>query len=304
MHWPPFQMFQQFLSGCLKQRRPWGKVCFENGTLLVAKASILKMLTCHRTGGKIAFQFSEGHSHATDHVVHLPSELEDPGGWFRDCSQFVVVDDEATTGRTAEGLIEAYREWRGPGPEQDYRLAVVLHWNQNGISQRDTFRVSSIVEGKFDVEVKDDFTAPPPPQLRDESEPECRRGLRHGVTHPQSLPPEWEVISAELGENILVVGSGEFGFQPLLLAEHLERQGAKVAIQSTTRSPILPGGAISSARHFPPFSGKGFIEHLYNVPSDHSYDRIYLCVEGPPPDPTHPIWEIPKIVSCPLRVEN
>jgi hypothetical protein len=111
---------------------------------------------------------------------------------------------------------------------------------------------------------------------------------------PQSIPDEWDV-SAKTGQKILIVGNGEFGFQPLLLAEAFEAQGARTWLQATTRSPILEGGAIHHIRKFLALSGEGHAEFLYNVPDEHGYDRVVLCLEDSPPAAEHPIWRIPRL---------
>ena len=94
---------------------------------------------------------------------------------------------------------------------------------------------------------------------------------------------------------MLVLGQGEVGFQPLRLAEKLEEQGASAYVQATTRSPIMLGGAIQHSRCFPALSGEGHDEYLYNVPDDHGYDRVLLCMENMPPALDHPIWRVPKL---------
>ncbi len=45
-------------------------------------------------------------------------------------------------------------------------------------------------------------------------------------------------VQVSPGENILVLGTGEFVWEPFLLAERLEAAGAQVVFSSTTRSPI------------------------------------------------------------------
>ncbi len=49
-------------------------------------------------------------------------------------------------------------------------------------------------------------------------------------------------------KKILVLGSGEFVWGTLLLAERLEKQGAIVKYSSTTRSPIATNFLLSNQR--------------------------------------------------------
>ncbi|MFM8094307.1 TRSP domain-containing protein, partial [Klebsiella pneumoniae] len=82
------------------------------------------------------------------------------------------------------------------------------------------------------------------------------------------------------GENILVLGTGEFVWEPFLLAERLEAAGAQVVFSSTTRSPISTGYAIQSAIAFSDNYGLGIPNYVYNV-AHQQFDRILICCETP-----------------------
>lgn len=253
--------------------------------------------TRRATGGERAFGFLELHSHAPGHVVHLPSPEADPGNLLRTATQVVVVDDEATTVKTAASLIHELKAWRGEdGAGVDAWLAVILHWKQSEDKPRCFNGIESLAQGIFTFDAEANLPAASPANHRAEAQGSvfAPRGVRHGTQVPQTLPTGWD-ISAGSGERILVVGNGEFGFQPLLLAEAFERNGAQVWIQATTRSPIRQGGAIQNIRSFDALSGEGHLEFLYNVPDDHGYDRVVMCLEDKPPAPDHPIWKIPFV---------
>lgn len=251
--------------------------------------------TRRSTGGEQAFGFSESHSHATAHVIHLPSLEEDPENLLRTAGQVVVVDDEATTAKTAAGLIHTMREWRGEnGVAFDGWLAVILRWNQGGESDAAFAGIESLADGKFTFEPLGELPEFPSANDRIDSRVTARRGIRHGGSTSQSLPSGW-ATEVTPGEKILVIGNGEFGFQPLVFAEHLESKGASTWVQATTRSPILPGGAIGHVRTFDALSGEGYPEFLYNVPDDHGYDRVILCLEDDEPESNHPIFSIPRL---------
>lgn len=251
--------------------------------------------TRRRTGGPLAFEFAEAHSHATAHAVHLPSPQDDPHDWFHTASQAVIVDDEVTTGRTAAALAAQFREWRGGAAPLSVTLAALLSWQHEGIPfPHELAGMESLAEGSFEFQATADFAPAPAAQTTLDTQVSARREVRHGTTSPAKLPAHWKA-SARKGERVLVLGQGEFGFQPLRLAEKLEEQGASAYVQATTRSPIMLGGAIQHSRCFPALSGEGHDEYLYNVPDDHGYDRVLLCMEDMPPALDHPIWRVPKL---------
>jgi hypothetical protein len=51
-------------------------------------------------------------------------------------------------------------------------------------------------------------------------------------------------------------------------------------VQSTTRSPILPWGAVSHTLSFPDNYGEGVANFLYNV-TPGQYDHVFICHETP-----------------------
>jgi hypothetical protein len=81
-------------------------------------------------------------------------------------------------------------------------------------------------------------------------------------------------------QRLLVLGTGEFAYPPFLLAEELERHGLDVRYQSTTRSPIIEGGAIGCSLAFADNYGDGIPNFLYNARRE-DYDRILVCHETP-----------------------
>jgi hypothetical protein len=82
------------------------------------------------------------------------------------------------------------------------------------------------------------------------------------------------------GERLLVLGTGEFAHPPYRLAAALERLGADVRFQATTRSPALLGHALEYALQFTDNYGDGIPNWLYNVRRE-AYDRVLICHETP-----------------------
>jgi hypothetical protein len=78
----------------------------------------------------------------------------------------------------------------------------------------------------------------------------------------------------------LILGTGEFAYPPFVLAEQLERRGLDVLYQSTTRSPIMEGGAIGCSLTFADNYRDGIANFIYNARRD-AYDRIVVCHETP-----------------------
>lgn len=237
------------------------------------------------TGGEVAFSFSEDHSHAPIHLVHRPSPADDRHRIFERAASLIIVDDEATTGRTAAALAHAYAKWRGSQPA--VTLLTLVRWKNGDFP---AFDCHSLIEGVFQFTPASSAPEQPSCEQVGASPVPAPRGSRHGIVSPQS-----SVWPSEATARVLVIGAGEFGFVPFLLAEQIEGAGGDAFVQATTRSPVLEGGAIGHVRSFPALDGSGNTEFLYNVPDDHSYDRIILCCEGAPPPPAHPLRAVPRL---------
>ena len=248
--------------------------------------------TRRRTTGDVAFAFTEAHSHAPSHNVHLPEAENDPDGSFDSAKTLVIIDDEMTTGRTAENLVRVYERRRKEHVAA--HLAVLVRWSASQDSPSG-LKTHALLEGAFEFSPAPHFTPEPLAEANGAHQVAAPRGTRHGLTEAQSSP--WSDIPSG---RMLVVGTGEFGFVPLLLAEQIEAKGGEAFLQCTTRSPVALGGAVRHVRSFPAISGEGYTEFLYNVPDDHDYDRVILCCEDRLPDPGHPILALPRLECRPM----
>jgi len=243
----------------------------------------------------LAFSFEESHSHATLHFIHVPSNSEGLR-LMRESPSIVIVDDETTTGNTARKLLWEFSKWRGDNCSPTHQfLAVILQWTGmtrwSGAAEHE---VVSLYSGSLSV---DGPSVAKPWETRSPATVhEACFGLedsRRGRFQPQLCRHH---VICRPGESVLVLGHGEFGYIPLLLAEDLERQGAIAWLGSTTRSPIRKGGAITSARGpFAAVSGEPHVEFLYNVPDHHKYDRVLLCLEEGWPHDGHPLLQVPRL---------
>jgi hypothetical protein len=286
-----------------------GQSVFREWRRLGGQQTLYLDSTRRRTGSEIAFAFSEAHSHATGHIIHRPLPAQDPHDFFRAARSLVIIDDETTTAQTAARLRSAYADWRqanGCSGEMQTYLAVLLRWHPPTVEEEadaDALRCLSLLEGRFEFTPNSDALPVAPPQSAAlDGITQARIGARGGIMEPESLPPAWaadEEAPGYPGEKILVLGTGEYGFVPLLFAEALAARGAETFVQATTRSPVLPGGAMGCVRRFPALSGEAHEEFLYNVPDDHPYSRVILLCEDRLPLPGHPVLDIPRI-ECKL----
>ncbi len=239
--------------------------------------------TRHPLDLPVLVEFREEHSHATQQVLHWPQHPAD-AELLRTARTLVLVDDEASTGKTFSNLLEALQQ-AGLDQFEHIIAATLTDWSggaaAKGLGKR--ARAVSLLAGHWDWQAND---APPPemPEVDVLGRGEWhakpvndwgRLGVRlHAVT------PLAQHLTITPGERILVLGTGEFVWPPYLLAEYLEQQGANVHFSATTRSPIALGHSVQQRYCLHDNYGQGIANFLYNViPGD--YDRILLCSEPP-----------------------
>jgi len=234
-----------------------------------------------------ALIFQETHSHAPRHFVHLPSQPDAQAAWAQ-ARSLVLIDDEVTTGRTFLNLAGVLAP-HVPKLTQIFGACLTAWlpsdaplWAQ--MPQNTT--LVSLLEGQCS------YDGPPRPGSAERhASPNVVLGpASQGRLGSQILPTYPEKWLAQLpplapGAKILVLGSGEFIYPPYLFARALEAGGHQVWLQSTTRSPLHPGGMIRAKLTFPDNYQEGITNYLYNVDPD-DYDLILLAyerLEGPSP---------------------
>ncbi len=236
--------------------------------------------TRYALGTPLLCEFQEEHSHATRHLVHAPTD-PDILRLVKNARSLVLVDDEASTGKTFSNLYAALP------PEiteniEDTVLVTLTDWSDGAARSRMKGRVSeaSILSGRYSWTPNENVG--PLPQVpaferpaRVEVGPDPHRdwGRLGVVSHGQQL----SASPAERGAT-LVLGTGEHVWQPFLLAERLEREGAEVFYSSVTRSPISEGHVIGRKFSFSDNYGGVVPNYLYNVDPD-AYGKIILCSE-------------------------
>lgn len=240
--------------------------------------------TRHPVEGELMCEFKEDHSHATDHLLYHPVDPRLQAR-VRNARTVVLIDDEATTGKTFINLLDALRTEACLSALEHVVTVTLTNWSGNAISEQCPLPVTSVslVEGDWHWEKRANAPVPVMPDVNVTAKGSVtitgkQSWGRLGMAKPANdLGTE---ITATTGEKILVLGTGEFVWEPFLLAERLEAEGADVRFSSTTRSPIATGFAIESGIAFTDNYGLGIANFVYNV-AHQRFDRILLCIETP-----------------------
>ncbi|MDF7681796.1 phosphoribosyltransferase domain-containing protein [Enterobacteriaceae bacterium ESL0689] len=240
--------------------------------------------TRHPVDGDLLCEFKEEHSHATDHLIYYPVSAR-MRQTVAEAQTLVLVDDEATTGKTFLNLIASLRESDALKRLQRVIIVTLTDWSGDAILRQCPLPVHtvSLISGSWRWTPDPDAPLPVMPPVNVTSRGSVpvtgkQSWGRLGMQEPANdLGLHVQVSS---GENILVLGTGEFVWEPFLLAERLEAAGAQVVYSSTTRSPISIGYAIQSSLAFSDNYGLGIPNYVYNV-THQQFDRILICCETP-----------------------
>lgn len=227
--------------------------------------------------GARSVDFREEHSHAVEQILYLP---EDPAllQLLDQASTVVLVDDEATSGRTLRNLAIALRS---ACPNLVHLVPlVVTDFSQGRAADllRALAGVRSVTavaawRGRYQFNADDSQLAEPAESAV--GRVGCRREhcspytARLGLDRPIALPAA--LIAAceqELGEcaqrEVLVVGTGECMHPAFRLALALQQGGRRVRVQSTTRSPLMVAHGIRDAQRVIDPYGEQVPNFLYN----------------------------------------
>ncbi|HEU0134610.1 MAG TPA: phosphoribosyltransferase domain-containing protein [Allosphingosinicella sp.] len=226
-------------------------------------------------------RFEEPHSHASAHLIYRPRKLDLAG-----VGTLLLVDDEISTGTTLVNLAAAIASHL-PSLER-IAVAALTDWSGGKDwlkAMPRPARAASLLEGRLEWH--------PAAQAGADREPDFAvapgslgRIGRHwnsgrlGVAAGEAMAlPDYRPPGAR--RRLRIVGTGEFTYPPFLLAERLESEGHDVVVQATSRSPIVPGGAIGAVLRFADNYGTNVPNFLYNAdPSDGRHSII--CHETPP----------------------
>ncbi|MET0397101.1 MAG: phosphoribosyltransferase domain-containing protein [Longimicrobiaceae bacterium] len=233
-------------------------------------------------------EFREEHSHAPAHLVYRPASPA-LGRMLRHVRSVVLVDDEASTGTT---FLNLARSLVGVLPALERATTAVLtDWC--GEARRGVLRTAmpvptrmvTLLAGSYVFTPAPGFGAAAPPAAGGSGAAKDALIPRdHGRLGGRVDPARVQAMARRLfrrpGERVLVLGTSEFVHPPYLLAAALERLGADVRFQATTRSPALVGHALGCALQFTDSYGDGFPNWVYNVRRE-AYDRVLVCHETP-----------------------
>lgn len=228
-------------------------------------------------GAPLLARFLEEHSHAQDQLLYgsPDAELQQQ---ILNSKSIVLVDDEASTGKTFVNLIHALQQ-AGLNQISHVVTATLADWS-SGIHIADLNCQSvALMTGKWQWR-----DAEHPIQINMPKVDTVAFGAFDTLAQPTwgRLPIQDSSAHIRLAvqpdERILVLGSGEYVWSSFLLAEYLQQQGADVKFSAITRSPIAVGHAIQSALAFSDNYGLGIQNFVYNInPQD--YDRVLITVE-------------------------
>jgi len=243
------------------------------------------------------FCIQEDHSHAPQHLVYY----DEADLATKRISSILIVDDEITTGETLRKLTDEFSR-RTPGLKEIIWASLVSWLTQERKREiEDEFpnlkiKFISLLDGQFSFQKTKNFNTNFP--LNTASEPsktKCRSNLgRTGATVKEISKYRFineagsylDVDNISNNNQYAIVGTGEFTFQPFLIAEELERLGYDVLFQSTGRSPIIEGTCINNKIIF--FDKRdSSVHYLYNLPDDRSVIVLYETKEQMIASPLH-----------------
>lgn len=248
-------------------------------------SSVYLTSTRHPINGHLWCSFQEEHSHATDHLIYFPSEKL-MYQHITNARTLVLIDDEATTGKTFRNLLQAIQKTQILNKLRQIITVTLTDWSDNALQQSSELPVHavSLISGRWQWLPNLQASMPAMPHVNITAKGSVavsnhqswgRLGMMKSTANLGSE------LTALTNEKILVLGSGEFVWIPFLLAERLETQGAQVSFSSISRSPIAEGMAIQSVLAFTDNYGLDIPNFVYNI-AHRKFDRILLCIETPP----------------------
>ncbi len=237
--------------------------------------------------------FEESHSHAPNQWMCGLGEAF--AQTLPQIQTLILADDEISTGNTFANLLKTMSEHL-PALKQvivaslaDFSNLDSQSWNQKMGLKTDAV---ALISGQYQFLQNPQAVLPSLPKAQASgARPQgtlLRQWGRYGLREIQTIPKQiqsqvLEHLSRVGVQNpglssVLVLGCGEFMQSSLDLAEWIQEQGFACRVQSTTRSPILPGLAIQHKWVLPDPVGEATPHYLYNV-NPAEYQALFICVE-------------------------
>lgn len=228
-------------------------------------------------------EFHEEHSHATRHFLYKSAD-ESINNHVYDTETLILIDDEATTGKTLSNL---YAELKKIGLSKIKKVVIMtlVDWSKSeNYAAFDDVEIEriSLLSGEWawkGVENTDPLSwKTPEVEKYDYVSGEIVAPNNWGRLPIRDLPTPNFSLDTEYGDGpIHILGAREYLWIPFLVAEQLEQVGCDVVFSSTTRSPIAVGGAVSNYIWFADDLGDKALNYAYNVnTTSHS---VYLLPE-------------------------
>jgi len=232
--------------------------------------------------------FEEVHSHAPGQAICVPRDAA-LAATFRAAHTLVVIDDELTSGKTVAALAGVLRA-QGLPIERTVAIALVGAYPDEATHAGGALAGWDVgtlarIHVQFDAS-RGDAPARPLDQ-RTESLAlgvGSRRWGREGAMGAPPIPePLIDRVASRLrgAHRVVVLGAGECMHPAFVLGRALEARGDAVWVQSTTRSPIALGGAISRSLDCEDGLGSGAPFYLHNPPCE---DARVLVLHEPGAD--------------------
>ena len=229
------------------------------------------------TDEKVFFKFFEEHCHAPSHIFYMPKD-KDLRDLLESVENVVLVDDEVSTGNTANNLVNELKKVLPNA--KNYYLSTILNWAEK---KYDNFEYLSLYQGDFSFEwdynhkIENNIVSEAVEDIKLDKIIPYNFG-RYGVQNLDINFSNLVDIDNFKDKKVLVLGTAEFMYPPYLLALYLEKAGVESYFQATTRSPVNVDGAISSKVAFKDNYFEDIDNFLYNV-TDREYDKILICYE-------------------------
>lgn len=239
--------------------------------------------------------FTESHSHATEQKL-VRNDIEKI---ISKIDRIVFVEDEVTTGNTILKIIEIIEKEYGGS----VKFSVASLLNGMDKASADVYRQKNIgvhylvkTDHSSYTKIADSYKkngkyfsknmALPenPPLIKRVTGGLNARRFVNGVEYEKSCEKLWQTIKNDFtadGKNYLVIGTEEFMYPSLYIADRFEKSGAIVKCHSTTRSPI----AVSSEEEYPlhrryelaSFYDDERTTYIYDIKK---YDSVFIITDS------------------------